>query len=38
MCAVFLFIIHLYTCVYYVVSLSIGLGTDEWVYDGQGNR
>ena len=38
MVALFLYIIHMYTCAYYYVSRLIGIGSDEWVYDGQGNR
>ena len=34
----FLYIIHIYTCIYYTVSQSIGFGADEWVYKGWGNR
>jgi len=30
------FLIHLETCGYFGISAYVGLGTDEWVYDGTG--
>ena len=30
------FLIHLETCGYFSISAYVGLGTDEWVYDGTG--
>ena len=34
----FLYIIHIYTCVFYKVSEAEGFGINEWVYDGNGSR
>ncbi|XKL60648.1 hypothetical protein PGB90_007705 [Kerria lacca] len=31
-----LFLVHLNTCAYYEVSVREGLGTNKWVYDGEG--
>ncbi|XP_042366610.1 cyclic nucleotide-gated cation channel beta-3-like [Plectropomus leopardus] len=31
-----LFMLHLNACIYYVASVSQGLGTTTWVYDGKG--
>ncbi|XP_011410082.2 PREDICTED: cyclic nucleotide-gated cation channel beta-1-like [Amphimedon queenslandica] len=28
--------VHIYACIYYVVSAREGFGTNSWVYDGQG--
>jgi len=30
------FLIHLETCGYFSISAHVGLGTDEWVYEGTG--
>jgi len=34
----FLYIIHIYTCIFYAVSKSEGFGVNNWVYDGNGTR
>ena len=34
----FLYIIHIYTSVYYSVSEREGFGVNRWVYDGNGTR
>ena len=31
-----MYIVHVYTCIYYLVSRLQGLGGTEWVYNGQG--
>ena len=34
----FLYIVHIYTCIFYAVSKSEGFGVNDWVYDGSGTR
>lgn len=34
----FLYIIHVYSCIYYSVSEKEGFGVNRWVYDGNGTR
>ena len=31
------YLVHLNTCAYYAVSVYEGMGSNKWVYDGQGN-
>ena len=35
---IFLYTIHVNTCLYYGFSKSQGLGSTEWVYSGNGTR
>lgn len=32
----FIYIIHIYTCLYYMISRLEGFAVNEWVYDGTG--
>ena len=34
----FLYIVHVYTCIYFSVSEREGFGVNGWVYDGDGIR